>query len=80
MTSNMKIEGVKFRLKTLYLRHQYLVVCSVKDWRIVIDILDGDGDGADIFQGRLPAVAGLHCHVYLLLPVRFVTIEHLNKK
>ena len=63
-----------------HLGHKYFVVCSVKDRRIVIDILDGDGDSADVLQRRLPPVAGLHRHVDLLLPVRLITIEHLNKR
>ena len=60
------------------LRHGDVVVRSVEDRFVVVLVLDVDGDGADILQGRFALVAGLHGHVDQLLSLGFVSVENLK--
>ena len=61
-----------------HLGYGHIVVSSVKDGRVVVDIPDLDSDGADILQGRLALVARLHCDVDQLLSLGFVSVENLK--
>ena len=55
-----------------------VVVSSVEDGRIVVDVPDLDSDSADILQGGFALVTGLHCHVDQLLSLRLVSVENLK--
>ena len=61
-----------------YLSHRHVVVGPVKDRRVVVLVLDLDGDGADVLQGWLAIVAGLHRNVDQLLAVGLVSVKLLK--
>ena len=61
-----------------HLWYRHVVVGSVEDGGVVVDVLDLDGDGAHVLQRRLAVVRGLHRHVHLLLAVGLVAVEHLE--
>ena len=61
-----------------HLWYRHVVVGSVEDGGVVVDVLDLDGDGAHVLQRRLAVVRGLHRHVHLLLAVGLVSVEHLK--
>ena len=82
MTSVRKLTSSSVKIITViinyHLGHGDIVVSSVEDGRIIIDIPDLDGDGADVLQGGLALVARLHRHVDQLLSLRLVSVENLK--
>ena len=54
-----------------------VVVGAVEDGRVVVLVLDFDGQGADVLELRSTFIRGLHGHVDQLLPVGLVAVENL---
>ena len=50
----------------VYLGHGYVIASPVKYGRVVVDVLDLDGDGAHILQGRSSPIARLKNNLYTL--------------
>ena len=67
-------------MKTLesYLGHGDVVVSPAEYGRVVVDVPDRDGDGADVLQRGLPLVARLDGDVDQLLSLGFVSVENLE--
>lgn len=50
----------------------------VEDWRVIVDIIDGDLDGADIVQLGVAVVRCSHSQVHLFFSAWLITVEHLT--